>query len=113
MLAAVGLYGVVAYSAAARRTEIGVRLALGATRRRIVRMMLGDVARMLVGGVGAGAVAAISLGSLIGSLLFGLDGRDPGTLGVSIVLLIGAAIGSALVAAWRAARVDPLIALRD
>lgn len=112
LLAAVGLYGVLSYTVAQRRREIGVRMALGADAARITRLVLGRVGRMVfVGGI-VGCGAALGLGRLAQSLLFGVEGPDP-------IVIAGAAIGVTVVAcaaaalpAWRAARIHPMDALR-
>ena len=83
VLALVGLYGVVSYSVASRRAEIGVRVALGASRSRVLAMILGDVGRMLAIGLAAGVVVALVAARGIGSLLFGLEPGDPATLAIA------------------------------
>ena len=89
LLAVVGLYGVMSYSVASRRAEIGVRVALGATRSRILRMVLSDVGRMMIGGLAAGTVLALMASRAVGSLLYGLEPNDPATLMLSAALLAG------------------------
>jgi predicted permease len=112
LLAAVGLYGVLAYTVAQRTREIGVRMALGADGRRVRRMVLRQVAVMtLIGGV-IGIGAAIGLGKLAGSLLFGLQGHDPLVMLVSAAILTLVAFGAGEIPALRASRVDPMQALR-
>jgi predicted permease len=112
VLAAVGLYGVIAYAVSQRTHELGVRLALGATAERVTRMVVAE--GITLAGMGAliGIAAALAAGTLLTSLLFGVSARDPLTLGaVAGVLLLVAAIAS-WVPARRAARVDPLLAMR-
>ena len=112
LLAAVGLYGVLAYTVSQRTREIGLRMALGADPGRVRAMVLRQVALMtLVGGV-IGLVASIWLGGLAGSLLFELKGRDPVVLIGSAVLLSVVALGAGFLPAHRASRVDPMRALR-
>jgi predicted permease len=112
LLAAVGLYGVLAYTVAQRTREIGVRMALGADGRRIRAMVLRQVARMvLVGGV-IGVAAALGLGRAAQSLLFGLEGNDPVVVASAALVLAAVALGAGYVPAWRAARVSPAEALR-
>ena len=112
LLAAVGLYGVLAYTVAQRTREIGLRMALGADGGRVRRMMLGRVGWMtLIGGV-VGILAALGVGRLARSLLFELEGHDPVVLVSSTVLLSLIALGAGLVPALRASRIDPMQALR-
>jgi putative ABC transport system permease protein len=113
LLAVVGLYGVVSYTVASRRAEIGVRVALGAGRARIVAMILGDVGRMMVAGVAVGAVLALVAGRAIASLLYALNPNDPATLATAAGLLIAAGVLSAAGPARRAAGIDPVKALRE
>jgi predicted permease len=110
-LAAVGLYGVLAYTVARRTREIGVRMALGADGRRVRRMVLGEVARMILAGGAIGVAAALGLGRLARSLLFELEGHDPAVLAVSAALLTAIAFGAGYLPALRASRIDPMRAL--
>jgi predicted permease len=112
LLAAIGLYGVLAYTVAQRTGEIGVRMALGADSRSVRRMVLWQVGRMtLIGGV-LGIVAGLLLGRAARSLLFGLQGNDPLVVATVAVLLTGVALGAGYLPALRASRVDPMRALR-
>jgi ABC-type antimicrobial peptide transport system permease subunit len=112
ILAAVGLYGVLAYSVAQRTREIGVRMALGANGSRVRSMVLRQVGMMtLVGGV-IGIAGAIALGRAAQSLLFELQGNDPVVIAFSVVLLALVAFGAGLAPAVRASRIDPMQALR-
>ncbi|HEY2376053.1 MAG TPA: ABC transporter permease [Gemmatimonadaceae bacterium] len=112
LLAAVGLYGVLAYSVAQRTREIGVRMALGATAGAVSRMVLRQVGIMtLIGGV-VGIAGAIVLGRGAQSLLYELKGWDPMVIALSAILLTLVALGAALVPALRASHVDPMQALR-
>ena len=113
LLAIVGLYGVVSYTVASRRAEIGVRVALGASRPRILTMILGDVGRIMAIGVIVGSVLALAAGRGIGSLLFGLEADDIATLGIAAGVLLVAGFLSAAWPARRAAGVDPVSALRE
>ncbi|MFN8582102.1 MAG: FtsX-like permease family protein [Gemmatimonadaceae bacterium] len=113
LLAALGLYGVMAYSVARRRSELGMRLALGAGRERVIRMVLGDVTRVVGLGVVAGGVGAWLASRAIASLLYGTSPTDPWTYAGAGLLLAVAALLAGLVPAWRAASVDPMIALRE
>jgi predicted permease len=112
LLAGVGLYGVLAYTVAQRTREIGVRLALGADGRRVSRMVMRQVGGMaIVGGV-IGVGGALALGKSAGSLLFGLNGRDPVVFALAGVVLGLVAMAAGYVPARRAARVEPMQALR-
>ncbi len=112
LLAAVGLYGVLAYTVAQRTREIGVRMALGADAARVRKMVLGQVGRMLLVGGLIGIGAALGLGRAAGSLLFGLSGNDPLVVALSAVMLAAVALGAGYIPALRASRVDPMRALR-
>jgi predicted permease len=112
VLAAVGLYGVLAYTVAQRTREIGVRMALGAAPARVRAMVLRQVAAMTLIGGGAGLLAAVWLGRLSESLLFQVKGHDPEVLSGSAIALALVALGAGLVPAHRASRVDPMRALR-
>jgi putative ABC transport system permease protein len=103
----------VSYTVASRRAEIGVRVALGANRARVLTMILADVGRMLVLGVAVGAVAALVAARAIASFLFGLAADDLATLALAILVLIAAGVAASLLPARRAAAVDPLTALRE
>ena len=111
-LVAVGLYGVVSNTVTRRARELGIRLALGADAGRIVRLVLRDAALVIALGSLAGIPLVVALGRVIGSLLFGVRPVDPFTLGAVIGLLTVVAGFAAWLPARRAARVDPLIALR-
>ncbi|HEX9690633.1 MAG TPA: ABC transporter permease [Gemmatimonadales bacterium] len=112
LLAAVGLYGVLAYTVSQRTREIGVRMALGADGRRVRGMVLRQLGIMTaVGGV-IGIVAALGIGRVARSLLFGMEGHDPVVIGIVTVLLAGVALAAGYVPALRASRVDPMQALR-
>jgi predicted permease len=113
LLAVVGLYGVVSFAVASRRAEIGVRVALGASRGRILLMVLGDVGRILIAGVAVGCLLALAAGRGVRSMLFGLDGTDAATLASAVLLLAVAGLLSATWPALRAARIDPMSALRE
>jgi putative ABC transport system permease protein len=112
-LAVVGLYGLVSYSVATRRAEIGMRVALGATRSGILAMILGDVGRMMIAGVLAGSALALLASGGVGSLLFGLEPTDLATLAIAGAALVLTGLVAALLPARRAAGIDPLTALRE
>jgi predicted permease len=112
LLAAVGLYGLLAYTVSRRTAEIGVRAALGATRRDIAGLVLREVAIMLGMGLAAGVALAFAGGRAVSALLYGLSGHDPGSLLLAAGGLVLIAAAASLIPALRAARVDPVIALR-
>lgn len=112
LLAAVGIYGITSYSVAQRSQEMGVRMALGATRGGILRLVLGQSLALAIAGVLVGLVGAYALTGVMSSLLFQVTAADPATfLLVAAVLLLVTTMASAL-PAWRATRVDPMVALR-
>ncbi|HMF96067.1 MAG TPA: ABC transporter permease [Vicinamibacterales bacterium] len=111
-LAAVGIYGLIAYSVTERTHEIGVRIALGATRGAVVAMVLRQGMRMAVLGAAIGVVAALGMVRLIAGLLFGVNPADPATFTAIPLILIAAAFAACYVPARRATRVDPMLALR-
>jgi putative ABC transport system permease protein len=113
LLAAVGTYGVLAYYVSERRQEIGIRMALGADRARILRLVL--VRGLALSGIGliVGLGGAAALGRVMASLLFGVAPTDPGTLAAVAVVIAVAAAAACAIPAWRATRVDPLVVLRD
>ncbi|MBO9663909.1 ABC transporter permease [Dokdonella sp.] len=112
-LAAIGLYGVIAWIAAQRRREIGVRQSFGATRAHIHAMMLKSGLRMVVPGILAGFAGALAIGQLIGSQLFGVGSADPRVLAGVVAMLGLVALAACLIPSWRALRVAPMDALRN
>jgi predicted permease len=112
-VAVLGLYSVMSYSVAQRHHELGVRMALGATSERIVRMVMQRGLLMAGAGVAAGIVVAIFAGRLVEDMLFETTSRDPVVLGTAVVVLLAAAALASLLPALRARRVDPIRALRS
>jgi putative ABC transport system permease protein len=113
LLAAVGLYGVLGYSVARRTGEIGLRLALGASRATVLRAVLRESAVLVAIGAAVGVPAALLLSRTLASLLFDVTPSDPRILAGSVVCLFAVAMLAAAVPAWRASRVEPLMALRQ
>jgi putative ABC transport system permease protein len=112
LLAAVGIYGVLAYSVARRTREIGVRVALGAEPGRILRLVVGNGARIVISGAAVGISAALLLSGLMKGLLFGIGPRDPLSFVIAPAVLIGVALLAAYIPARRAAHISPVEALR-
>ena len=112
LLAAIGLYGVMAYTVARRTREIGIRMALGANRGKVIAMVMKEVALMAILGIAAGLPIALGLSRLIRAQLFGLAPHDPFTVLLSVFALAGVSLLAGYLPAARATRVDPVTALR-
>jgi putative ABC transport system permease protein len=113
VLAMLGLYALVAYLVAQRTHEIGVRVALGAGRTDVVRLVLGQGSMLTAAGVGIGLAAALPLVRFVRSMLFEVEPLDPGMFALAALALAGTALLATTIPAWRAMRVDPIIALRS
>jgi predicted permease len=113
LMAMLGLYGVMAFLVSSRRREIGVRLALGASRGAVLRRMIGEGGRMIGVGGAVGIAAALGAGQLLRGLLYGVSGRDPAVLMAVVGMLTVVALAATLVPARRAMRVHPMEALRE
>jgi predicted permease len=113
LLAMVGLYGTTAYTVARRQGEIGIRMALGAQHRSVIWLMLRDVVVLLAVGIALGVAGSLAAGRLIESLLYGVQPNDPLHLGAALAILAAATAMAAYLPARRAARLDPMAALRE
>ena len=112
VLSAIGVYGVISYLVSQRTREIGARVALGAQRSDVLRLILGDGARLTFLGVAIGLAASLGLTRLLAKMLFGVRASDPVTLIVVTVILSAVAFLACYIPARRATRVDPMVALR-
>jgi putative ABC transport system permease protein len=113
LLASIGLYGVISYMVGRRTHEIGIRMALGASRRNVLMIVMREAAILLVAGLAIGTVLALVVTRTAGALLFGLQPNDPATFVIAVTLLAVIAALASYVPARRAARLDPMVALRD
>ncbi|HLZ51103.1 MAG TPA: ABC transporter permease [Candidatus Acidoferrum sp.] len=112
VLASVGIYGVIAYGVAQRTQEFGIRIALGARRRDVLRLVLGQGTRLTLLGIGLGIIASLLVARLLATFLYGVSPTDPFTFGAVALLLAFVALVACYIPARRATRVDPMVALR-
>jgi predicted permease len=112
VLAAIGLYGVMAFVVARRTKELGVRLALGAQRSSLIWLVMKEVLLLLVIGLAIGVPSAMGLGRYVASQLYGIQGNDPWLAGTTILLLSMVSAAAGMIPARRASRIDPILALR-
>jgi len=112
IVAAIGVYSTVSYAVGQRTHEFGVRVALGATMRDVLGQVLGEGLRVVTVGVLVGVLLALAGGRLVGALLYGIAPSDPVAMCAAASVLLAAAAVASLVPAWRAAKVDPVTALR-
>ena len=113
LIAAIGVYGVLAYSVHQRTREIGLRMALGAQQSNVLRLIVGEGMMVGLAGIGVGLIGAYGLSRALGTLLFGVKARDPLTFAIVTAALIAIALAACLVPAWRGSRIDPIVALRE
>jgi putative ABC transport system permease protein len=113
VLAAVGIYGVMAYSVSHRTREIGIRIALGAQQHTVLRLILGQGAKLALAGVAVGVAGALGLTQLMASLLFGVSARDWATFSVVPWIVLAMIMAGCYIPARRAAKLDPVAALRQ
>jgi ABC-type antimicrobial peptide transport system permease subunit len=112
LLASVGVYGVLSYAVAQRRSEVGIRMALGADGGDVRGMVLGDGLKLVALGLGVGVIGAVALSGLLASQLFGVNPREPGIYAAVTTTLLVVGLVASFIPAWRATRVDPVIAMR-
>jgi ABC-type antimicrobial peptide transport system permease subunit len=112
LLARIGLYGLMSYTVTRRINEIGIRMALGAERMDVVWMVMREVVKLVMLGIGIGLAASLATTHLVSTLLFGLMPTDPTTIALATLLMIGVAALAGYLPARRAAQIDPIVALR-
>src|SRR5208283_3254921 len=109
----IGLYGVISYMVARRRGEIGIRMALGADRNQVVRMILSEASFLILIGCGLGLLLSVFAARSASAILYGLRPYDPVTLAAALVLLVAVSLVASYIPATRASRLQPMTALRE
>jgi ABC-type antimicrobial peptide transport system permease subunit len=112
LLASIGIYGIMAYTVSGRTNEIGIRIALGAQTGQVLRTVLREAWWLALAGVGVGLIVALAMSRLIQSMLYGLRPNDPITSAAAATLLVAIALAASWIPARKAARIDPIHALR-
>jgi ABC-type antimicrobial peptide transport system permease subunit len=112
VLSTLGIYGLVSFIAASRKREVGIRIALGATKANISRLIVSDGLRLTLFGVGAGVLLSAAADRMLASLLFGVRGFDVETVALTIAVLGLASTTAALIPAWQTSQLQPMTALR-
>ena len=112
VLAMLGIYGVMSYTVSQRTNEFGIRMALGAGPSSILRMVAGQGARLALAGAAAGVAASLAVAGVLRKMLFGVDPTDPATLAMVTLVTVAVCMAACAIPAWRASRVDPMVALR-
>jgi ABC-type antimicrobial peptide transport system permease subunit len=113
VLAATGVYGVMAYAVSRRRREIGIRMAIGASGGQVMRLVLGRIAVLLIVGTALGALAALATGKLFSPVLYNVSPRDPATFALAALLMAFVALAAGWLPARRAMSIEPASALRE
>ncbi|HEX9272267.1 MAG TPA: FtsX-like permease family protein, partial [Candidatus Binatia bacterium] len=112
LLAVIGLHGVLSFVVARRTREIGIRIALGADKGRVIRLIMMEMLPVILFGIAAGVITGLLCGRFVESQLFGVRAADPPVFVIGVAVLLTASMLAAFVPAWRASRIDPMVSLR-
>jgi ABC-type antimicrobial peptide transport system permease subunit len=112
LLAVIGLHGVLSFVVARRTREIGIRIALGADKGRVIRLIMMEMLPVIFFGIAAGVITGLLCGRFVESQLFGVKAADPLVIAISVAVLLTASMLAALIPAWRASHIDPMASLR-